>query len=421
MIVIEAVVIGAGPYGLSVAAQLRHRGVDSQVFGNPMSMWTDHVPKGLTLKSDAFASNFASPDDAFPLSRFYQETGRPGYSPIGLRVGADTLAEYGKEFQRRFVGDVDASQVTAVRKAAEGFRLTLDSGDEVSARKVIVATGMVPLRHLPQSLAHLPAEVLSHSSGHHDLSKFSGKRVLVLGAGQSACEMAALLNEAGAEVTLLTRRPLHWYDPRNEDDPRVRRNALRRLRRPNFGLGPGWRTWFWSEMPYAFSFLPKNTRHSKGLGLFAPAGSGWIKHRVEGVVPILTGALTSVTLHGGIVHLSVDSNDRRIELAADHVVAATGYRAETDRLPFLKPLLAGIVTVKGAPLLRRNFESTVPGLHFAGVMGAATFGPSMRFIYGTRFAAERIASHLARTPLAPSVQAKGGSSRFRLTEGRALP
>ena len=391
----DVVVIGAGPYGLSVAAQLRHRRIPYRVFGKPMSMWTDHVPKGLTLKSDAFASNLASPNDEFPLKRFYQDSGRTDYSPIGLRVGADTLAEYGLEFQRRYVGDVDEARVTEVAKAGDGFRLALDSGEQVSARKVVVATGLVSLRHVPDSLAALPSEMLSHSSGHHDLAKFRGRRVVVIGAGQSACEMSALLNEAGAEVTMLTRRPLKWYEPKNEDKPNVRRSAYQRIRRPNFGLGPGWRTWFWSEMPYAFSFLPQDMRHTKAYGLFAPAGSGWIKHRVDGVIPIHTGSLRSAVARGSEVHLSVDTAEGSIDLTADQVVAATGYRAEVSRLPFLERMLGDIQTIKGAPVLNRSFEASVPGLHFVGFMGGSTFGPSMRFIYGTRFAARQVSQALS--------------------------
>jgi len=391
----EIVVIGAGPYGLSIWAHLRHERIPFRIFGKPLSTWTDHVPKSLTLKSDAFASNLASPDDEFPLRQFYRESGRTGYSSLGLRVGANTLAEYGQEFQRRYVGEVEEAQVLEVASTGDGFRLLLDTGDQVTARKIIVAVGLLSLRHVPDSLASLPPELLSHSSGHHDLAKFRGRRVVVIGAGQSACEMSALLNEAGAEVTMPTRRPLEWYAPRREDKPNVRRSVHQRIRRPNFGLGPGWRTWFWSETPYAFSVLPAETRHAKAYKTFGPAGSGWIKHRVDGVIPIYTGSLRSVNARGGEVHLSISTAERSVELTADHVIAATGYRPEVRRLPFLVQLQDETPTIHGAPLLNRSFKSSVPGLHFAGFLAAATFGPSMRFIYGTRFAAPRIARGLS--------------------------
>lgn len=392
---VEVVVIGAGPYGLSVAAHLRHARVPFRVFGKPMGMWTDHMPKGLTLKSDAFASNIAAPSNGFSMERFYRESGRTDYSPIGLRVPGTTVAEYGREFQRRHVGEVDEARVMSVAKLPRGFRLTLDSGEEVHARKIVVATGLLSLRHLPDILAPLAPEVVSHSSAHSDLSGFRGRRVTVIGAGQSACELAALLNEQGAQVTMLTRRPLKWYEPKNEDKPGVRRTALQRVRRPNFGLGPGWRTWFWSEMPYQFSYLPRGTRYAKAYGLFAPAGSGWIKHRVDGVIPIHTGALRNVRMIGDEARLHVETAGGPVELAADHVIAATGYRPEISRVPFLEPIAGDIRTVNGAPLLDRSFEASVPGLHFAGFLSAATFGPSMRFIYGARFAAQQLSQRLA--------------------------
>ncbi|MDQ2803484.1 MAG: NAD(P)/FAD-dependent oxidoreductase [Pseudomonadota bacterium] len=392
---VDVVVIGAGPYGLSVAAHLRHSRIPFRVFGKPMSMWKDHMPKDLTLKSDAFASNLSAPGNGFPLERFYRETGRPDYSPIGLRVRADTLAEYGEEFQRRHVGDVDEARIVELAKTGNGFSLTLDTGEQVTARKVVVATGLLSLRHVPHTLASLPPAMLSHSSAHHDLSQFAGRRVTVLGAGQSACELSALLNEQGAEVTMLTRRPLLWFEPKNEDQPNARRSTWQRVRRPNFGLGPGWRTWFWSEMPYGFTYLPQGVRHTKAYTTFGPAGSGWIKHRVDGIVPIHTGSLRDVRVEAGEARLSVDTADGPVTLSADHVIAATGYRADARRLPFLDRVQHSLLKVGGAPVLNRSFESSVPGLHFVGYLGASTFGPSMRFIYGTRFAASQVSRHLS--------------------------
>jgi hypothetical protein len=93
--------------------------------------------------------------------------------------------------------------------------------------------------------------------------------------------------------------------------------------------------------------------------------------------------------------LSVETAGGTVELSTDHVIAATGYRPEVSRLPFLEQVSGDIQTIKGAPLLDRSFESSVPGLHFAGFLSGATFGPSMRFIYGARFAAQRLSQHLS--------------------------
>ena len=116
---------------------------------------------------------------------------------------------------------------------------------------------------------------------------------------------------------------------------------------------------------------------------------------MDGVIPIYTGALRNVRMHGDEARFSVETAGGTVELSADHVIAATGYRPEVSRLPFLDQIAGDIGTIKGAPLLDRSLESSVPGLHFAGFLGAATFGPSMRFIYGARCAAQRLSQHLS--------------------------
>lgn len=392
---VEVVVIGAGPYGLSAAAHLRGLQIPFRIFGKPMTLWRDNMPKGMLLKSDGFASNLAAPDNLFPLARFYEETGRRDYSDIGMRIPVETLVEYGLEFQRRHVGGVDESQVVRLSRTSGGFEVVLDTGEQVSARKVVVAVGPLAFRHVPEVLATLPSRLVSHSSGNHDLSRLKG-RVAVIGGGQSALETAALLHEQGSEVTLLARRPLLWFDPANEDTPQSDRPWLARVRRPNFGLGPGWRTWFWSEAPHAFRHLPASTRMVKAFSTFGPAGSGWLKHRVDGLLPVKIGTVMTARERNGEAVLSIMGVDGPTSVTADHVIAATGYKADLRRLDFLSELLDDIGQVGCAPALDAGFESSVSGLHFIGYASAPSFGPSMRFIYGTRFAATQVARRVSR-------------------------
>ncbi len=237
--------------------------------------------------------------------------------------------------------------------------------------------------------------MVSHSSGLNDVAEFRGRRVVVVGGGQSALESAALLREQGADVTILARRPIRWSDSASEDARQSDWSALRRLRTPNSGLGPGWRTWFWSEAPYAFRYLPVRLRGAKAYSTFGPAGSGWLKHRVEGVIPIAYGQIMVARERGGEIALDVQGPDGHANFTADHVVAATGYRADVRRLAFLKSLFGDIRTIGGAPALDQHFESSVAGLLFAGFASAPSFGPSMRFIYGARFAARQIARSLS--------------------------
>jgi thioredoxin reductase len=394
--VTHVAVIGAGPYGLSIAAQLRGRQVPHRVFGVPMLMWRQHMPAGMVLKSDGFASNLTAPGNEFPLERFYSENREP-YAPVGMRTPLDTLVAYAQEFQRRYVGSVEESQVVSVSRSGSSFQIDLDTGEQFKADKVVVASGLMAFRRCPISLSNLPDESWSHVSAHHDLSSFAGKRVIMIGGGQSALETSALLREAGADVTIVTRRPIYWYDPGKEV---AKTDVWSRLRRPNFGLGPGWRTWFWSEAPAAFRYLSPGMRLAKAYTTFGPAGSGWLKHRVDGLIPAHTGTIRGVHARGDEVHLSVHQDERTVQLTADHVIAATGYAPNVQRLSFLEPMLPAIKCFDNGqqggalPILDRAFQSSVPGLHFVGAITAPNFGPSMRFIYGTRFTAGRIAPSL---------------------------
>ncbi len=361
-----------------------------------MTLWRDSMPKGMLLKSDGFATNLAAPGEGFPLERFYRDTGRTDYSHIGLRIPVETLVEYGLEFQRRCVGSVDEAKVVRVSRVAEGFDIGLDTGEQLFARKVVVAVGPLAFKAVPQALETLSGATVSHSSDLHDLARFHGQRVVVVGGGQSALESAALLQEQGASVTILARQPIRWSDPADEDAPQCNRSALQRVRRPNFGLGPGWRTWFWSEAPSAFHRLPAWMRKAQAYSTFGPAGSGWLKHRVDGVIPVAYGRVMEASEREGKAVLTVQGADGYATLAADHVVAATGYKTDIRRLAFLEELFSELRTIGGAPALDHQFGSSVAGLLFAGFAGAPSFGPSMRFIYGARFAAAQIARSLSR-------------------------
>ena len=81
----------------------------------------------------------------------------------------------------------------------------------------------------------------------------------------------------------------------------------------------------------------------------------------------------------------------------DHVVAATGFRADLSRVGFMtQSLLSSITTTGAAPKLSGNFETTYPGLYVVGPASANSFGPLMRFMTGAEYAAPVLAKHLAK-------------------------
>jgi len=390
---LDLLIVGAGPYGLSLAAHARETSLSHCIVGRPMESWSRQMPTGMVLKSEGFASNISDPRRTHTLRRFCERFGRE-YGDWGVPVPIGTFVDYGLWFQRELVPDVEPATVEALEWNGGGFDVRLD-GEDVRARRVALACGHVAFRHVPEALRELSQNLVSHTADHRDLGRFAGKEVVVLGAGQSALETAALLQERGATARVVARkREIVWNGlPEPEQRP-----LTRRLRVPIAGLGPGWEAWFYSMLPQAFTYLPAATRIRLVREKFGPAGAWWLRERVEGQVQLLTGrTLRRAAAANGGIRLTFTADGRDEEVDADHVIAATGYRIDLARLPFLgAELRARVQTVGGAPKLSSSFESSVPGLHFVGLAAAHTFGPAMRFVYGTRFSSTALVRGLAR-------------------------
>lgn len=392
--VIDVAIVGAGPYGLSLAAHLRAAGVNYRHFGIPMRLWRGSMPQGMFLKSQGFASNLSDPDGTHTLEAFCKTTGHP-YASYGLPVSLENFLNYGQWFQSELDLKVEEVLVTGIVRRAGGFEVTLADGERVTARRVVIAIGVEHFAYVPKPLAELPSALGSHSSAHTDLAAFRGQEVIVVGAGQSALESAALLHENGAAVQVIARRQkLAW----NGQPLPLDRPAMQRLREPEAGLGSGWATWFYSNHPDLFRRLPRNTRVYRSQTALGPAGACWLRSRVEGQFPVSTGrSVTGAKPRDGRVSLGVTAPDGGSqELEADHVIAATGYRIDLTRLQFLpEAIRSELRTVAGSAAVGRDYQSSVAGLYFIGPSVAPTFGPVMRFVFGSRHAASVVGRQLA--------------------------
>lgn len=393
---LDTVIVGAGPYGLSVAAHLKHCGIPFRIFGRPMDSWTTHMPKGMCLKSDGFASNIYDPNADFTLERFCKDR-RVEYSHMGLPVRLETFSSYGLAFRERMVPELEDKLVVNVERSTEGFLLRLDDGETVSARRVILAIGITHFEYVPDSLAHLPSEFLSHSFRHHDLQRFKGHSVIVVGGGSSATDLAGLLHEIGADVQLVSRRQSLKFHTKPTGKPR---SLWQRMRHPGSGLGPGMRSRFFADFPMVFYYLPERLRVEAVRRTLGPSGGWFAKDKVIGKVPLLLGqTLEGAQARDGRAHLQLRGTDgSRRDVQAEHVIAATGYRVDVDRLKFLSPeIRSQVKLIESSPNLSSTFESSVPGLYFVGVSAANSFGPVMRFAFGAGFAARTVTKAIARS------------------------
>ena len=390
----QVAVIGAGPYGLSIAAFLRERGLDFRIFGHAMNTWLTKMPKGMQLKSEGFASSLYDPDSEFTLGQYCRETGR-AYADVGLPVVLDTFTSYGLEFQKKYVPNLENKLVTSLNRASGGFEITLSDGETFLASKVIMAIGLTHFAYVPPEFSRLPKELLSHSSAHSNLEQFKGRAVAVIGAGASALDVAALLDEAGAAVQVVARAKAIRF----HDKPVNPRPLLERMRRPATGIGSGWKLMFYTHAPGLFQQMPENYRLGVVRTTLGPAPGWFIKDLVVGKVPFHLGMKVSdVKEQNSRVALELQNgSDAGKHLVVDHVIAATGYKVDLQRLQFLdRQLLEGIRRVENTPVLSPNFESSIPGLYFVGTASANAFGPLMRFAFGARFTAQRLVTHLSK-------------------------
>ncbi len=389
--------VGAGPYGLSVGAHAAAAGLAVRVLGRPMASWRDHMPAGMYLKSEPWASDLSDPAGRHTLAAYCAGHGLPAEHGRPIPIGA--FSDYGLWFARQAGPPVEELTVTSVTPYGSGFRVGTAEGEVLLARTVALAVGVMPFVHLPRALRGLPEGHVSHSSGHRDLGKFRDRDVTVVGAGQAALETAALLAELGARPRLVARAgQLRWNTlPHPLDRP-----LLRTLRTPHSGLGTGWRSWVWAELPWAVRRLPAATRERIAATALGPAGAWWLRERFEDRVPVLLGHRLhrAAALGGDRTRLGLTAADgTSVVVDTGHVIAATGFHPDLDRLRLLDAgLRAGLrrVGTTRSPELSARFESSYPGLFFAGLLTAPSFGPSMRFVHGAGFSAGRLVAGVRR-------------------------
>lgn len=393
--VIDVALIGAGPYGLSIAAHLHERKVAFRIFGSPMSSWRNHMPGGTFLKSDGFASSLYDPGSVFTLAHYCHERGLP-YSDVGLPVPIETFVGYGLEFQRRFVPDLEQTDIVSLERIKTGFALVTQAGETIEARRVVVAAGITHFAYTPPIFEDLPPELRTHSSEQTNVTPFRGRSVAVIGAGASAVDLAGLLHEAGADVQLIARRDaITFHEPSTEPRP-----VAQRLLQPRSGLGLGWKSRLCTDVPLVFHALPERLRIRAVQRHLGPAPGWFAKSKFVGHVATHLGTkMMEAVPRGGGVQLRF-SNHASVpkELHVDHVITATGYKVKIDRLKFFEQNLRDqIKTVDGTPVLGTNFQCSVPGLYLVGLASSNSFGPLCRFAFGAKFTSKRISRHLATT------------------------
>lgn len=397
---LPAVVVGAGPNGLAVAAHLREAGIETLSFGEPLESWSEHMPAGMLLRSRRRSSHIADPRQQLTIGAYERACGLRVSDPA---ITLEEFVDYGRWFQRTAVPDIDARKVTAVGRDGDAFVVQVDGGAEITASRVLVAAGLSPFMDCPEPFASLPAAVRSHSYEHADLSGFAGLRTAVIGSGQSALESAALLHEGGAKVEVLARAPsIRWLGEldgiarggggEGGAGPGGEPRALVGVTPPPTDVGGRVNGWI-AAAPEVFRAVPESLHPTISYRCIRPAGAGWLRPRLVDV-PISCGrSVLDAQVQGDAVALRLSDGTTRV---VDRVLLGTGFRIDVRRYPFLAPdLVADLELAGGYPVLGPGLESSIPGLHFVGAPAAYSFGPVMRFVVGSWYAAPAIARRAA--------------------------
>jgi hypothetical protein len=392
---VDTAIVGAGPYGLSLAAHLRELGTSFQVLGTPMESWRSFMPSGMILKSEGFASNLWDPERQFTFERYLAWRDLP-YRAVGQPVELSLFLQYAAWFCAHAVGEVRDVRVRRISDCTTHFELELSDASTLRARRVVLASGHMAFRHIPAELADIPEPLCLHSSGFFEIERFRGREVVVLGAGQSAIETAALLHEVGSKVTLVARTGALKWNGGPLKDP----NLIDHIREPEAGLGRGWRSLAISELPFLFRTLfEANKRHRYVKASWGPSGAWWLRERFEGrVASRLARELRAARVAGERVEIDLVGPSGSETIAAHHVISATGFKVDIARLTYLDEALRGRIACEapGIPALSSHFETSVRGLYVIGIASAPVFGPVMRFMFGAKHSSPHLASWLAR-------------------------
>jgi FAD-dependent urate hydroxylase len=377
----DVCVIGAGPYGLTATAHLRAAGADVITFGDVMSFWRT-MPAGMLLRSSREAISLADPSQDLSLDDFERTQSVPLTTPVAR---AD-FVRYGEWFQRHAVPSVDPRRVEFIERDDEGFLICLSDGEVVQTKRVIVATGLASFTHRLPVFRDLPLDLVSHSLDPRDCSQFQNRKVMIVGSGQSALEAAAMLNSAGASVELVARNDqIHWLA--QSPEPANERGLLEHLLYPPGAIGPPGINWV-VKLPWLYRSLPPSLRQPIFRRAVRPAGSDWIRDRFHGVVETFGRSVVTATTTGDRVRVALSDGTDRV---VDHVVQGTGFAIDVQRFSFLSDqIVKSLRTIGGQPRLGAGFQSSVPGLHFLGAASDLSYGPLMRAIAGTGYAARAV-------------------------------
>jgi cation diffusion facilitator CzcD-associated flavoprotein CzcO len=374
---VSLLVIGAGPYGLAVAAHAQEHGIKTVVVGRPMTFWTEHMPDGMFLRS--------GPDwhlDAANVHTFEAFLEERGIAPADIDpVPISVFLDYAKWFRDEKRVGVRECLVSTLVHDGQHFQAQLDDGTTITADRVVATPGVRHFQQLPEWADQIAPALGAHTCELTRFEDLRGARVLIVGGRQSAYEWAALAGEHGAERIDIVHR---------HDTPRFARVSWRFVD-PYIDQTLTTRGW-WRSLPS--SDQQRISRQFWEVGRLTL--EWWLTPRLADARfhrwP--NAHVTTVAQNANTIEVGLSNGER---LGVDRIVYATGYAANLPRIPYLHDVLPDIELTDGFPNLDTAFQTSIPGLYIPGFAATRDFGPFFGFTKGCPAAATLIVQDLLRT------------------------
>jgi thioredoxin reductase len=379
------VIIGAGPYGLTVGAALKEAGLNPLIIGKAMDTW-EKMPEGMFLRSRISHRFDPFGDGSFPL--FLDAHHLPIYEPtVAPPVPRSLFLSYAQWWMQSHHLTVTEDVVTHLTHDIHTFHITCTSGARYEADAVIIASGIQPFAHMPDTV---PTSLIErgaalHTRDAHAIDLYKNLRVGIIGGRQAGFEWAALLCDSGAREVHLTYRhatPVFAYPDWSWlrdiiDGTSADRAWFRQL---SIEEQAAVRTKLWQEARLKVE--------------------PWVETRLQPSVVTLypQSTVESVVDRKRDILLTIRDDSEARAVPIDTLICATGYTPHIARLTFIDTTLKDkIDTHNGAlPVLSEAFETSVPGLYVVGALAERDFGPLVGFMNMCGVSARILAQHFSR-------------------------
>ena len=149
----DVLIVGAGPYGVSLANVLQAQGVDFALYGRPFELWKEHTFSGQDLRSDAHTSEIYDPQQRFAFKRYVNRTSpEQAASILKGRIPTPVFQRYLEFVRDNLTYPLHALFLKNLTRLPQGFAATFEDGSTVAAKRVVLATGIQAHAWLPDDL-----------------------------------------------------------------------------------------------------------------------------------------------------------------------------------------------------------------------------------------------------------------------------